>query len=69
MEAFVKAEKRAKPPISELFTDVYDEIPQQLEEQQKELLEHIAKYPNEYPTKDFATTLPKNPHSEHKKYI
>lgn len=50
MEAFKRAEKLKKPPIEEMFTDVYKDIPERLKKQKKECFEHIAKYPNEYHT-------------------
>ncbi|OBZ82384.1 2-oxoisovalerate dehydrogenase subunit alpha, mitochondrial [Choanephora cucurbitarum] len=42
------AEKRKKPAIKQLFTDVYDELTPNLVEQQKELEELIKKYPEYY---------------------
>lgn len=45
IEAFSKAEKRRKPAIAELFTDVYDKPTPRLLEQQQEMLDHIKKYP------------------------
>ena len=50
MAAFKAAEKQKKPKISELFNDVYDTLPASLQEQKKEMLAHIAKYPDVYPT-------------------
>jgi 2-oxoisovalerate dehydrogenase E1 component alpha subunit len=47
-EAMSKAEKRPKPPMEKLFEDVYHSLPTSLEEQQKALQEHIAKYPEKY---------------------
>ena len=49
MEAFHKAEtiKRAKP--TDMFEDVFDKLPANLEKQKKEMLEHIKNYKNEYP--------------------
>jgi len=49
MKAFSDAEKALKPSVKELFYDVYKELPKHIEEQYKECLEHIAKYPHEYP--------------------
>lgn len=42
------AEKRPKPHLRTLFEDVYAELPPNLQEQQAQLLEHIAKYPQHY---------------------
>eukprot|EP00111_Clytia_hemisphaerica_P007827 TCONS_00022765-protein len=53
MAAFGRAEKAKKPPISDMFTDVYDEKPERLQKQYDELLEHIQKYPDQYPTGQF----------------
>lgn len=46
--AFNEAEKIKKPKISEMFSDVYDTMPTNLKEQEAELAELIAKYPNMY---------------------
>jgi 2-oxoisovalerate dehydrogenase E1 component alpha subunit len=53
--ALKRAEGEKKPAIEELFTDVYDKVPQHLQLQQRELLEHISKYPDHYPTDQHAT--------------
>ncbi|GAM25153.1 hypothetical protein SAMD00019534_083280, partial [Acytostelium subglobosum LB1] len=52
--ALMKAEKQKKPKISELFTDVYDDIPDHLKLQQQELIEHLKLYPDEYPVDQYA---------------
>jgi len=39
------AERRDKTPIKELFSDVYDVLPQHLREQEAEFLAHLEKYP------------------------
>lgn len=49
LKAFSQAEKRKKPAISELFTDVYDVMPKHLQEQQREMLAMVEKYPDQYP--------------------
>lgn len=43
------AEKIEKPPVEDLITDVYAEIPKHLQHQLDELKEHIGKYPESYP--------------------
>ncbi|MDG1819371.1 MAG: thiamine pyrophosphate-dependent dehydrogenase E1 component subunit alpha [Porticoccaceae bacterium] len=43
------AEKRPKPPLEDLITDVYKTPPAHLLEQFESLEKHIAKYPNNYP--------------------
>ena len=35
-----------KPPLSEMFNDVYDEKPDLLVEQEREIREMVAKYPD-----------------------
>ncbi|EDO43057.1 predicted protein [Nematostella vectensis] len=50
MQAFADAEKALKPPVKELFLDVYKEFTPHLQEQYKECVDHVAKYPHEYPT-------------------
>jgi len=45
LAALPAAERREKPPIETLFTDVYKEMPLHLKEQEQELLEHLKKYP------------------------
>ena len=42
------AEKRPKPPLEDLITDVYKTPPAHLLEQFESLEKHIAKYPNNY---------------------
>ena len=48
IDAMRKAEQKPKPPIEDLFTDVYNEMPPSLKAQRDELLEHMAKYPDFY---------------------
>lgn len=43
----VKAEREKKPPIEEMFTDVYAEMPQNLREQREELSQLLKDFPNE----------------------
>mmetsp|Transcript_19050 Transcript_19050/g.38512 ORF Transcript_19050/g.38512 Transcript_19050/m.38512 type:complete len:119 (+) Transcript_19050:152-508(+) len=43
-----EAERAPKPPIGDLFTDVYQEMPPRLKEQKAALEEHLAKYPEAY---------------------
>ena len=52
LKAFQKAEKLKKPPVHCLFTDVYDEMPWHLREQEQQLKDLLAKYPQQYPTGD-----------------
>ena len=53
LEAFNKAEKAKKPRIENMFGDVYDELPLNLQEQKNEVLERIRKYPAFYPVEDY----------------
>lgn len=48
VKAMEKAEKRPKPPMDQLFEDVYHDLPASLELQKKSLEEHVAKYPKKY---------------------
>jgi 2-oxoisovalerate dehydrogenase E1 component alpha subunit len=50
LQAIQVAERMPKPPIAELFTDVYDQIPSNLREQERLLRETIMKHPADYPT-------------------
>jgi 2-oxoisovalerate dehydrogenase E1 component alpha subunit len=46
VEALNKAQKETKPPLSELFTDVYHEMPWNLHEQRDEAFAHAMRYPD-----------------------
>lgn len=48
LDAMRKAERKPKPPVEDLFTDVYKEMPPSLKSQWKNLSEHMAKYPESY---------------------
>ncbi len=43
------SEKIAKPPVEDLVTDVYDQVPKHLQAQLDALKVHIKKYPEAYP--------------------
>ncbi|KAJ0086731.1 hypothetical protein Patl1_08195 [Pistacia atlantica] len=49
-KAIQAAEKTEKPPVSDLFSDVYDVPPSNLREQENQLRETINKYPQDYPS-------------------
>lgn len=49
LQAIQVAEKLEKPPVVELFTDVYDALPTNLREQQMLLRETITRHPADYP--------------------
>lgn len=52
-EALKHGIEARKPEIDELFKDVYDFIPPSLEEQRKELKDHLKKYGKEYELEQF----------------
>lgn len=47
------SEKKKKHDWREMFLDVYDELPENLKQQMKEMEEHVQKYKDEYPTNNF----------------
>jgi 2-oxoisovalerate dehydrogenase E1 component alpha subunit len=49
MDAFHKAEKEKRSKPTDMFDDVYKDLPKHLENQKKELVEHLRKYQKEYP--------------------
>ncbi|BAT16168.1 Os12g0183100 [Oryza sativa Japonica Group] len=49
LKAIQVAERMPKPPLAELFTDVYDEVPSNLREQERLLRDTIKKHPADYP--------------------
>jgi 2-oxoisovalerate dehydrogenase E1 component alpha subunit len=53
LEALRNAEKHSKPAVSEMFNDVYAELPLHLQRQKQELIDHLAIYPGEYPNEEF----------------
>ncbi|XP_006356718.2 2-oxoisovalerate dehydrogenase subunit alpha 1, mitochondrial-like [Solanum tuberosum] len=50
VEAIQAAERVEKPPLTDLFGDVYDKIPSNLQEQERFIRDTIKKYPKEYPS-------------------
>lgn len=48
LQAFSRAEKTKRPPIKDLFTDIYEEPSEDLKEQMAELKSILEKYPEEY---------------------
>ncbi|KNA15009.1 hypothetical protein SOVF_102010 [Spinacia oleracea] len=50
IHAIQVAENLEKPPVSELFSDVYDVLPPNLHEQERSLTETIIKHRKDYPT-------------------
>lgn len=49
LHAIQVAEKVEKPPVVDLFTDVYDMPPSNLHEQERLLRETILRHPTDYP--------------------
>ena len=50
MDTFREAEGLLKPAMEELFQEVYDKMPLHIERQFSEMQEHVANYPDQYPT-------------------
>ncbi|CAK9187708.1 unnamed protein product [Ilex paraguariensis] len=50
LHAIQVAEKTEKPQLSDMFTDVYDQVPSNLSEQERLLRETIKKHPQDYPS-------------------
>ncbi|XVF61035.1 hypothetical protein PTKIN_Ptkin08bG0096000 [Pterospermum kingtungense] len=50
LHAIQLAEKVEKPAVEDLFTDVYDDLPPNLREQEKLLRETINRHPKDYPS-------------------
>lgn len=50
LQAVQIAEKTEKPSIEGLFSDVYDHLPSNLQEQEEQLRETIRRYPKDYPS-------------------
>ncbi|KAI4141875.1 MAG: hypothetical protein LQ340_007509 [Diploschistes diacapsis] len=48
LQAFNKAEHEKKPPLRDLFTDVYEELTEDQKEQMSELRRLLDTYPDEY---------------------
>ncbi|XP_009777710.1 2-oxoisovalerate dehydrogenase subunit alpha 2, mitochondrial-like isoform X1 [Nicotiana tabacum] len=50
LEAIQATEKVEKPPLTDLFGDIYDEMPSNLHEQEKFIRDTIKRYPKDYPS-------------------
>lgn len=48
LKAMNEAETARKPPVSQLFEDVYDKLPHHLQDQKREWSEHLAKHGGRY---------------------
>ena len=53
METFTRAEKVKKLAPTQLFEDVYAELPKALQDQRSQLEEHLAEYGDKYPLEQF----------------
>lgn len=54
MQVFARAEKRKKPPVREMLTDVYDTMPAHLQDQFEELENHLQQHKDHYSVNVFA---------------
>ena len=53
LQAFSRAEKKLKPNWKEMFTEVYDEMPSDLQRQMDEMERHLKMYKDQYPLENF----------------
>ena len=53
LAAFARAEKEKRPPLREMFLDVYEELTEGSKEQMEELRGILERYPDEYDTDAF----------------
>jgi len=53
LQAFARAEKKLKPNWKELFTEVYDEMPVDLQRQKEEMEAHVNMYKDKYPLQNY----------------
>ena len=53
LEAYRKAEKEKRPPLSSMMEDVYEELTEEQREQAAKLSDVIERYPNEYDVTSF----------------
>lgn len=50
VEALNSAERQPKPPLTELFTDVYETLPWHLKEQEAEVIDFVKRHPTVIPS-------------------
>lgn len=50
ISAMQRAGPRKKQPLANLFTDVYDTIPSNLKQQEKELRSTVSRHQQDYPS-------------------
>ena len=53
LKALAKAEKEKKPPLKEMFNDVYEELTEEQKAQLEELRDVVDRYPEEYDIEAF----------------
>lgn len=53
MQSFARAERRQKPSWKQMFTDVYDDMPEHIREQYEYMQNHVEEYQDHYPVKNF----------------
>jgi len=53
LKEFSAAEREKRPPLKDMFTDVYQELTEESEAHRKELRRILERYPNEYPIADY----------------
>ena len=53
LKAFGDAEREKKPPLREIFTDVYEELSEESRAQMRELGRLLDEYPEEYDVGEF----------------
>ena len=49
MDCFHNAEKMKRAKPTDMFEDIYDQMPKHLQRQRKEMLDHLKIYKSEYP--------------------
>ncbi|KAI4458586.1 2-oxoisovalerate dehydrogenase subunit alpha mitochondrial [Holotrichia oblita] len=54
MQTFGEAEKRSKPQWDEMLKDVYKKMPRHLSSQLDDIKQHLGKYKEHYPIKDYS---------------
>ncbi|KAF8246527.1 hypothetical protein K440DRAFT_553187 [Wilcoxina mikolae CBS 423.85] len=57
LKAFSKAEREKKPPVGDIFSDVFKEPTPELREQSEQLKEILRKYPEEYELGEYDKSL------------
>lgn len=53
LKAFAQAEREKRPPLREMFEDVYEELTEDLKAERKELGRILDAYPHEYDIDEF----------------